>query len=87
MAEPAQKRLFVIFFLYFRLIGYFAVKHIKISSQLNEQFTLKCPPKQGVYGMEVEFRDEFLRKPKPFHEWQLSIYCRPFVGEGQEDKV
>ena len=64
-----------------------AVKHTKIQSDIGKDFKLKCPEKQGVYGVEVEFQDEYLAKPKPFHEWQWTIYCRPFIEVGKEDKV
>lgn len=71
------------------LIGFIsaAPKHEKIQSTVGKDFELKCPKKHGVYGMEVEFKDEYLVGPKGFHEWQWTIYCRSFVGEGQEDKV
>lgn len=79
---------FFLFIIFVRFESSFsAVKHHKILSDVGRNFSINCPKKHGVYGIEVEFKDEFLTKPKPYHEWQWTIYCRAFVAEGQEDKV
>lgn len=58
-----------------------------ITSDLGKDFSIKCPPKEGIYGVDIEFHPEFLEPKGGYHEWKFTIFCRKFTDDSSKDEV